>query len=79
MCVCHRHGIGDVEKMMGMCVAMVIVNFSMMPVNVQANWTFPLHMHSGFPTEEVVQMIKTSFYDVTRISHAIGEGAMSEE
>ena len=24
---CHRHGIGDMEKMMGLCVAMVIVNF----------------------------------------------------
>ena len=24
---CHRHGIGDMEKMLGLCVAMVIVNF----------------------------------------------------
>ena len=24
---CHRHGIGDKEKMMGLCVAIVIVNF----------------------------------------------------
>ena len=24
---CHRHGIGDMEKMMGSCVVMVIVNF----------------------------------------------------
>ena len=23
----HRHGIGDTEKMMGLCVAIVIVNF----------------------------------------------------
>ena len=62
---------------MGLCVAMVTVNFSGdASANVQANWTFPLHMHSGFPTEEVVQMIMTSFYDITRISHAIGEGAM---
>ena len=24
---CHRHGIGDMEKMIGLCVVMVIVNF----------------------------------------------------
>ena len=33
-------------------------------------------MHSGFPTEKVEQMIVTSFYDITRISHAIGEGTI---
>ena len=26
--MCHRHGIGDIEKMMGSCVVMVIVNIS---------------------------------------------------
>ena len=35
---------------------------------------FPLQMHSGFPTEKVEQMIMTSFYNVTMISHAIGGG-----
>ena len=40
------------------------------------NWLFPLHMHSGFPTEKVEQMIMTSFYDVAMISHAIGEGTI---
>ena len=25
--ICHRHGIGDMEKMMGSCVAIVIINF----------------------------------------------------
>ena len=35
---------------------------------------FPLHMHSGFPAEKVEQMIVTSFYDITIISHAIGGG-----
>ena len=29
-----------------------------------------LHMHSGFPTEILEQMIVTSLYDVTRVSHA---------
>ena len=38
------------------------------------NWTFPLHMHSGFPTEKVEQIIVTSFYDVTLISHVTGGG-----
>ena len=33
---------------------------------------FPLCMHSGFPAEKVEQVIMTSFYDVTMISHAIG-------
>ena len=37
---------------------------------------FPLHMCSGFPTEKVEQMIVTSFYDVTMISHAIEEGSI---
>ena len=33
-----------------------------------------LHMHSGFPTERLEQMIVTSLYDVTRASHAIEGG-----
>ena len=37
---------------------------------------FPLCIHNGFPTEKVEQMIVTSFYDVTMISHAIGEGTI---
>ena len=45
-----------------------------MPVNVQTNWMFPLHMCSGFLAEKVEQMIVMSFYDITMISHAIGEG-----
>ena len=45
-----------------------------MLANVQMNWKFSLHMHSGFPTEKVEQMIVTSFYDVTMISCAIGGG-----
>ena len=36
----------------------------------------PLHMYGGFPAEKVEQMIVTSFYDVTMISHAIGEGTI---
>ena len=32
---------------------------------------FPLHMHSGFPTERVEHMIMMSYNDVTVISHAI--------
>ena len=35
---------------------------------------FPLHMHRGFPIKKVEQMIVMSLYDVTMISHAIGEG-----
>ena len=27
-------------------------------------------MHSGFPTERLEQMILTSLYDITRVSHA---------
>ena len=30
----------------------------------------PLHMHSGFPTKRLEQMIVMSLYDVTRVSHA---------
>ena len=45
-----------------------------MPANAQTNWMFPQCMHSGFPTEKVEQPIMMSFYDVTIISHAIGEG-----
>ena len=33
-------------------------------------------MHSGFPAEKVEQMIVTSFYDITMISGAIGEGSI---
>ena len=29
-----------------------------------------LHMHSGFPAEILEQMIVTSLYDITRVSHA---------
>ena len=42
------------------------------------NWMFPLHMHSGFPTEKVEQMIMMSFYDVTMISHTIGGNYIRE-
>ena len=35
-----------------------------------------LHMHSGFPTEILEQMIVMSLYDVTRVSHAMGEGTI---
>ena len=30
----------------------------------------PLHMHSGFHTKQLEQMIVTSLYDVMRVSHA---------
>ena len=33
-----------------------------------------LHMHSGFPTEILEQMIMMSLYDITRFSHAIEGG-----
>ena len=33
-----------------------------------------MHMHSGFPTGNLEQMIVTSWNEVTRISHAIEEG-----
>ena len=33
-----------------------------------------LHMHSGFPTKLMEQMIMTSLDDVTRFSHAIEGG-----
>ena len=33
-----------------------------------------LHMHSSFPTEILEQMIVTSLYDVTRVSHATEGG-----
>ena len=33
-----------------------------------------LHMCSSFPTEILEQMIVTSLYDVTRVSHAIEGG-----
>ena len=33
-----------------------------------------LHMHSGFPTEILEQMIVTSLYDVTRFSHTTEGG-----
>ena len=34
----------------------------------------PLHMHSGCPTKRLEQMIATSLYDITRVSHARGGG-----
>ena len=39
-------------------------------------WTmaFPMCMHSSFPTGRSKQMIMTSLYDVTRVSHAIEGG-----
>ena len=40
-----------------------------MPTDVQMNYAFFLHMHSGFPTETLEQMIVTSLYDVMRFSH----------
>ena len=36
--------------------------------------TFPLHMHSGLPTEKIEQTIMTSLDDVTMIAHAIWGG-----
>ena len=33
-----------------------------------------LHMHSGFSTKLMEQMIVTSLYDVTRVSHVIEGG-----
>ena len=39
----------------------------------------PLHMHSGFPTERLEQMIVMSLYDVTRVSHAIVGGNYKRE
>ena len=33
-----------------------------------------LHMHSGFPAKILEQMIVTSLYDVTMVSHATVEG-----
>ena len=36
--------------------------------------TVLLHMHSGFPTKMVEQMIVMSLNDVTRISHVIEGG-----
>ena len=36
-------------------------------------------MCSCFPTEKVEQMIVTSFDDITKISHAIGEGTIYEK
>ena len=35
---------------------------------------FPLHMHSGLPTEKVDQMIMMSLDDITVITHAIWGG-----
>ena len=36
-------------------------------------------MHSGFPTEILEQMIVTSLYDITRVSHATVGGTIKGE
>ena len=60
---------------MGSCVAIVIVNFGSNTGKCTDKLDVSsVHVHSGFPTEKVEQMIMTSFYDVTMISHAIGGG-----
>ena len=38
-----------------------------------------LCMHSDFPTERLEQMIVTSLYDITRVSHAIVGGNYKRE
>ena len=41
--------------------------------------TVLLHMHSGFPTKILEQMIMMSLYDVTRVSHATVGGNYKKE
>ena len=38
-----------------------------------------LHISSGFPTKRLEQMIVTSLYDVTRVSHATEGGTIKGE
>ena len=62
--------------MMSSCVAIVIVNFG----SDAGECTDELGISSThvqwFSTEKVEQMIMTSFYDITWISCAIGEGTI---
>ena len=62
---------------MGLCVVIVIVNFgSDAGKCADKLWHFLCAFAVVFPTEKVEQMIMMSFYDVTMISHAIGEGTI---
>ena len=70
--ICHRHEIWVKEKM---------TSFGGSYSNWEFQWqcwhmgrwsmVFPLHMHSGLPTEKVEQMIMTSLDDITLITCAI--------
>ena len=72
---CHRHGIRDKEKTIWFGCSDSNWGFWQ-----QCQWmhrqimAFHLHMHSGFPTERLEQMIMTSLNDVTVISHTIWGG-----
>ena len=39
----------------------------------------PMHMHNGFPTRRLEQMIMTSYYDVMGIFRAKKEGTIKGE
>ena len=44
-----------------------------MPANAQTNYSISSAHAQWFPAEKVEQVIVTSFYNVTMISHATGE------
>ena len=77
---CHRHGNGirkrDNEVWTLHSIWCFWCGFQQM---LRQTMAVLLHMCSGFPTERLEQMIVTSLYDVTRVSHAIVGGNYKRE
>ena len=73
--ICHRHEIWVKEKTMSFGCSYGKWGFWWQCQHMH-RWpmTFPLHMHSGFPMEKVVQMIVTSLDDITMIACVIWGG-----
>ena len=68
---CHRHGKGIQKRDGEVWTLHNIWDFWRgCQWMCRQTMTVLLHMHSGFPAEGLEQMIVTSLYDVTRVSHA---------
>ena len=77
MYICHRHEIQVKEKMTKFRYSYSNWGFQQQCWQMcRQTMAFSLHMHSGFPTEKVEQMIMMSLDDVTVIAHAIWGGSI---
>ena len=69
--ICHRHGKGIRKRDDEARTLCNIWDFQHgCQLMCRQTGAVPLHMHSGFPAERLVQTIVMSLYDITRVSHA---------